>query len=367
MTRTQCYIGKSDMELDFYNGSLADIRMYNSVLSQTDITNIYTQFSKSPYSNNILDKGFNELYNPIFCNFLPTDKNNFNTCVDCNYGSGMNVVNQQTIQTGQNGCEEKCKNNVECTSYSFNTNNGNCQQYSSFPKNIYPGQKGINSGYSLNFKFDYNNLDPNQQEIVKKKCALQYVNDIYTPKKEIDLEPCLNIQDANSTNVDLNFNPKCVYDIYTKNGVPTNFNFNKKINVNDPFLTEAISDPILDNYEKKYNSYIQDKVQLSNINNVMSMVDGNYDSKYINDVQNNNDILGKKFINTINNEMNPLINLSKQITEKIDIINNLDEINELSEKFENQNNNLIGNNFLKLTIFLVIIFLIFITIYNLCN
>jgi hypothetical protein len=64
--RENMYIGRycpnnpvfgSGQTIMFMDGSIADFRIYDSVLTQNDVTSIFTQSTKSPYSADILNKG----------------------------------------------------------------------------------------------------------------------------------------------------------------------------------------------------------------------------------------------------------------------------------------------------------------------
>ena len=361
MYRKSNYIGRSNSSNNlFFTGNIADFCVFNSVLTQTDVTSIFTQFKKTPYSTDILNKGFNQLYTPIFCNFMPTN-NNFNTCSNCNFGSELNI-NNQTKHVTESECLNICKKNNKCTSYSFNTTNGDCIEYSDFPTEIYTGVDNVNSGYNLGFPFDYNNLDQDQKNNIQEKCALQFTNYIFTPKNQIDLSSCLNMQNNDGSSVNLNYDPQCVYNKYKSNNINIVSSVNEEYIMNGD-LANSVSDPILDKYKTKYESYIKDKVQLSNLNNSMSNSDQMNASNYFNNIHENNNILGNQYLNTINKEINPVVELTKDITNKIDLINMVDNMN---EGFDNGNSN-IGNNFLKFIIFIIIIVIIFTIIYNMCK
>lgn len=360
------YIGKQyGNNPQYFSGYIGDFRMYNSALNQDSITNIYTNYSNSPKAPDILERGFDQMYNQIFCNFVPTTSNNFKTCNNCNYGDSMNINKQSKVSGGQSECELNCKNNNLCTSYSYDLNSGNCKQYSNFPYQVNTGVNGINSGYSLNYSYDFNKLSQSQQDNIKNKCALQYTNKLYSPDKQIDLNKCLNVENAYNSTTYLKYDPECVFKKYTENGIPlkSSASSSKASYSSSNDYGQPVSDPILDKYQTKYGTYIQDKVQLSNINNLMSIQDPNYDSNYLNKVKEQNNILGNKYLNSINIEMKPLIGLTEKITDKIHMLKVTEE---MKEGFENNVSD-IGNNFLKLLIFMVIISIIFTIIFNICK
>jgi len=369
--RQNMYIGRycpnnpvygSGQTIMFMDGSIADFRIYDSVLTQSDVTSIFTQSTKSPYSADILNKGISEMYTPIFCNIMPTD-NNFNSCKNCNFGGDLRI-NKQSVSNGEDDCINNCKNNNMCTSYSYNTSTNNCKQYSDFPQQIFSGVSNINSGYNLGFPFSFNNLASSQQENIENKCALQYTNNIFTPTKEIDLGKCLSIVNEDGNYSYLNYNPECVFKIYQKNEIKTKVSELAPNYITNNEFIQSAGDPVIDKYKTKYESYITDKVQLSNINNVMSKSDNNFDQQYIDTVHDENNILGNEYLKSIKREMEPIINLSKKVTKKIHMQKILDE---MIEGFDNNNNINIKHKFLRFIIFIVIILIIFVTIYNICK
>ena len=369
MYRDSNYIAMSNWSSSssypYFEGNVADFCIFNATLTQTDVTSIFTQSKKTPYSTDILNKGFNQLYTPIFCNFMPTN-NNFNTCSNCNFGSELNI-NNQTKHVTESECLNICKKNNKCTSYSFNTTNGDCIEYSDFPTEIYTGVDNVNSGYNLGFPFDYNNLDQDQKNNIQEKCALQFTNYIFTPKNQIDLSSCLNMQNNDGSSVNLNYDPQCVYNKYKSNNINIGSYIDESYIINND-LTQSVSDPLLDKYKTKYESYIKDKVQLSNLNNSMSNSDQMNASNYFNNIHENNNILGNQYINTINKEMDPLVTLTEQIPKKIELLNiPLIKGIESLESFENNNNLNSGNKFIKFAIFIIIVLIIFTIIYNICK
>lgn len=309
-------------------GNLADFRIYfGTPLTQSQIANIYNQdmtVSSAVTGDAIINSGYNELYNQIYCDIYPTN-NGFNQCQNCNFGN--QAVLSTTKQSGEQACLIACKNTPQCTSYSYDLtkSDNNCTQNSNFPTEIINNISQVNSGYSVNkFNYNYNNLSSSQKTNVQKKCAKQYLDNTYTSGKNIDLSTCLNIN--NSSNLtNFNVDPQCLYNIYNTNNIPTAVINNSTYTDTAPGITSISSgDNTIDNYQLSYKDYTTKQVQISNINN----------SEIGND-NNNNDV--------INN--NNMFNTFK---------------NDLLENFENNNDN---SHYLKLFIILFIIVLIIIIIY----
>ena len=318
---------------------------------------------------------------------------------------GSNISGQST-QNGEQNCLIDCKNDPLCTSYSydFSKKTNNCTKYNTFPVNINHNVQNINSGYSLNkYSYDYNNLSDSQKENIQKKCGNQYLNNTYTSNIPVDITSCLtvnnnsqNSQGPSSTSKSFNndvksaegdiksiyndiksfldrkkdsniFNnlnqsdifdritkfdidPKCLFDAYKANNLnPTIINNNIYENVSS--YTNPLKDPVIDNYEQTYNTYINKQTQNSNINNTESTTDIDY-KKYNNTVSENNINLENKLSSSIDKINQDTINYSNDILDKLGI----------HEKFTN-NNEIIYSNSIKFLIFIIILVLLIIILF----
>jgi hypothetical protein len=252
-----------------YGGfQIKNFTFYNSVFSSSDVINLYNEESGAdlpPLNLYPLINGTNDLYNPIYCNNLVPTNTNFITCENCNFGSG--TVTNTSTQSGEQNCLNACDSNDMCTSYTYDLSesSNNCIQYSSFPSEILGGVNNVNSGYSLNFGYDYNSLSSSQQENVQTKCANQYLNNTFLQNNNIDLESCLTVEN-NSGTTNFNVDPQCLFNIYETNDLnPTVVN-NATYTVNSDY-TSPQSDTIIDNYEYDYDNYMTQQIQKSNLSN----------------------------------------------------------------------------------------------------
>jgi hypothetical protein len=349
------YIGKSNWNDPYFNGNIAEFRMYNSVLSANDISLIYTN-DKSLLSktsgNAVLNTGFNELYNQIFCDLFKTNSG-FNQCQDCNYGQQQEVFST-TTEVGEQNCLTACQNEPHCTSYSYDTTaaTNNCKQYSTFPSEILNGVNGTNSGYSLEkYTYEYDRLSNSQKSNSQEKCIAQYLNNYFTPQNQIDVSKCLTTT-TSGNNTNINADAACIYNTYLTNGLnPTIINYSK-YNENSDYNLTYQSDPVIDNYKASYSKYSNDLVKISNINNKLSYTSDQNDIDYNNIISNDNANLYNKFDNSIKQK-------EKEMTTVLD--NALDG---LIEKFENKINNTKYINSGKLLLLIIIILLIFFAIYT---
>jgi hypothetical protein len=280
----------------------------------------------------IIDSGYNELYNEIFCDLFPSN-NGYKTCSNCNFGGDQKVYTVLDSK-GEIDCQNKCTQEPYCTSYSFDTSisNKNCTQYMTFPKNIINNVNKINSGYAVKkFGYNYNNLTPEQKLNIKNKCTNQYLNNVFTPQnKNIDLTKCLSYQDENNL-TKLNMDAKCVYDIYKSNNIDllisNNKNYNNKINNNE---VKSQSDPIIDQQFEVYTKFYDSKDKGVKLNkeymarNAINFIDNDQNVSIKNNILNNN------FNNTL--EDNYLINKAN------DIISTSLGINEHFENSTKKNN-----------------------------
>lgn len=207
-------------------------------------------------TDNIINTGNTQLYNQIFCNFLPN--NGFSTCQDCNYGNMTSYENANMSSEAQ--CLTSCQNDNLCTSYTFNRNNGSCNKYTTFPNQI-NSNPGTNSGYNLNFPYDYNSLSSQQQDNVEKKCADQYI-DNYFGLNDVEMAGCMTVSNSGENTV-FNIDPTCLANVYSNAGISIN-----SVNSNDyqdNIISPIQTDPVIDQYIKEYESYMKDGVQIQNI------------------------------------------------------------------------------------------------------
>jgi hypothetical protein len=354
--------------------------MYTGVLNQSDIQSIYggdESASSQSTGDIILNTGFNELYNQIFCDLFTTN-NGFNQCQNCNFGSDQTVNNTSTQQSEQD-CLTACNNNHYCTSYLYDTNrtNNNCTQYNSFPDQIMNGVNGMNAGYSLTkFGYDYNNLSGSQQTNVQTKCFSQYLNNQFTPNLQLDTSSCLTVNTTQATtslqasNVPhsdcknsnqqwsenmytdgtlgdcyvtngenstyLQTDPKCIYDLYQNNGLNPKVVIDDVFNNNPAYNLSSQGDPVISKYESTYNNYMNTQDQIANINN-NNLVTTPNDSSYQGNVESTNNSLFNQYIDSI-----------KQKDQQMTV--------NLIENFENEMQSTNMNNYIRL----IIIFLILI-------
>lgn len=294
-----------------------------------------------------LTNGYNQLYNPIFCNLYPNNKG-FLTCTNCNYSysNSDNVLKVINNSQGSQDCLTKCNDNVYCTSY---TNNGStCTLYgknNQYPNAINKNVNGSDSGYVIvppKANYDYNDLSSQNQQTIQTKCFNQYL------EPNIDLSSCINPSTftVNDNTTTIPMQAQCVYDVFQSNGKKV---YSKNVmNYSNPnnISNSSVGDPNIQNYEDSYNTYNSLKKQNSNINEELSNNDNKLYPVYYNTLLTQNEALGDNFLENIDNQGIMLNNISSQINTSL--------IGELTEGFENRNNNKF------LVLILIIFFLIFI-------
>ena len=297
-------------------------------------------------SNKVLTSNFNNLYNPIFCDLFNTP-NGFMQYQNSTFNSDIqtNPAVSFSQQNSEHNCLKKCKGDDWCTSYSYDTRSGKCTEYTNFPNQVINNVNGINSGYSLDFNYDFNNLQPKQQSNVAEKCINQYLDNVYTPNNEsVDISSCGGLSNLSPSSVTFNTDAKCLYNIYNGIGVA-----NPPIDMSNYVPNDVIpsqSDPIIDNYQKFFNSYTSSQNSISNINKILTPLDeenSNYNDNIIEKTNKMFDI----YKETIKNN-NHLVN---SLSDNINIRSGI-------EKFENENNNNIYRNIFKFLVLFIIILLI---------
>ena len=281
MMRNYQYIGKSNWAADpYYQGLIADFRVYNTEISQTEINNIFNMsFDTGANKNDMIDDpplvtGVSQLYNDIFCD-LNKENNDFIECVNCNFGEEI-ITYKTTTENSQEKCRSVCSKEPICTSYSydFSKKKDNCSQYITFPNERRKGVQNINSGYNVNkFNYKFSDLNESQKKNVSLKCSDQYLNNMFLPSKNVDLLNCINIDNDNIGNfTKIDADPKCIYNLYKSNGL--NPGSENRLNyITDPILKISQGDPEIDNYYTTYKSFLGKQVGNSNINNLLNIKD----------------------------------------------------------------------------------------------
>jgi len=332
-----------------------------------------------------LISGDQNLYNPLFCDLLTTTSTDgFVTCDNCDFGN-QTKFGASITKSNASECLKACNSEPHCTSYRFDNskNKDNCDQYISFPSSINKNVNNINSGYSTTkFKYNYETLNPSQKNNVKQKCMSQYLNNTAQPGKDIDLSKCFTISsdyrsggqyhpysnwacmtrghcgrswtEPTINDTVLHFDEKCIYDTYKANGIDVGLK-NTSIYIDNPDhqeYTRSTRDQTIDNYQQSYKTYTDSQHQITDINNRLSSDDRDFPG-YNNTVNTNNSSLQTNYNNSIKGYGDNLKVRTKDIVDKIGII----------ENFDNENNIMMCSNNIKMLVLLVILLLLFAIIF----
>lgn len=367
MMRNYQYIGRSNWAADpYYQGYIADFRIYNTAITQTEVTDIFNKsFDTGPNSNNLVDDpplvtGVSQLYNDIFCD-LNKSSNDYIECTNCNFGEDI-ITYKTTTENSQERCRTRCSDEPRCTSYSydFSKTKDNCSQYITFPNERYQGVQNINSGYNVNkFNYKFSDLNNSQKRNVALKCSDQYLNNMFLSQKNIDLISCITTDNDNMGNfTKIDADPKCIYNLYKSNGL--NPGSENRVNyITDPILKISQGDPEIDNYYTTYQSFLQKQVSNSNINNLLNIKDppnNSTDKKRINVPPPAEDDMSE-IVKAITNTGEAIVSTINYPYEETKYDYNL-------ESFDNQDNK--ENNYVKTIFLAIIIILICIVLFRLC-
>lgn len=288
------------------------------------------------------------LYQQIFCN-LYNNPNGFAQYQNSKFNDDIqtNPAVSFSNQASEYNCLQKCKSDDWCTSYRYDTSNGNCTEYTTFPKNITSGINGMNIGYNLEVNYDFDNLSTNQKNNTVTKCVNQYINNTYTSKNSnIDLSPCGITGKVGGDTYTLQIDPKCLYNTYNNAGIPVKTISNANYINNSSWIIPQ-NDPIIDSVQSQYNEFKQNGESISNINNLLASSDSE---------DNTNNSIFNSYLDSINDKKNKINDYSDEIKKRIGI-----------EKFENQNKNNMYNNISKFLFFFIIILLIWYIIIMVCK
>jgi len=351
IVRNYQYIAKSNWGHDpMFTGYIADFRIYNyNVLNASQISAIYQEAFGNNFDMTNSKLKYNtddQLYNYIFSDLFKTN-DGYNKCNNCSFKFDEPPFTNVQKTDGEYACIKTCDEDKTCTSYSYDTLTTECSRYnSSFPSNIYTGVPNVNSGYNLNYQFDYNKLDTTQQNNVKKTIANKFLNSTFVSSKNINLEKCLDIKSSNQI-TNFNTNAECVYNIYKENDLKTNEE-NMSTYEDEKKYTLPKTDPIIDNRKLLFSDYIGKRVEKSNIYNQQIF------NKKLNE---ENQSLLNKYNDTINKNDEQFKELRNKVLSKIND-------NNIIESFENENAETVYSNNTKLLILIIILIIFFILLFN---
>ena len=287
----------------------------------------------------------NNIFSSVFCNNISTN----NGLIQKANSTFNNLPVYKTQSTpDENTCLNNCKIDRYCSSYTFkkNTSSSNCLLYNQVPTSVSNNDISSNVGYKNNYKYDFNNLNSSQKNIIRNDCINNYLNNNYKTNN-LNYTGSYSLENNNSK---INVNPQYLANLYGPLGkVKTKTNFtNIDSNIINPTTNQE-----LNNFSNNFTGYLQTQIGLLSLSNSIPS------SNIYNDIINNETNIGS--INARNNLLQ-----EKNITSQsiIQSINGTE--NNITESFENNigSNNIGSNNIDKskiikfyLFIFIVIIFL----------
>ena len=327
----------------------SDCSKYNSNSTRfTDIGNKCSMFKDKPIdgwasdtcatAKNHMKEESKEISKPLFCdsllNYTSTEK-----CEDCNYPDLTPYLISN--EKDELDCSNKCDNyNNVCKSYSYDQNKL-CNLYDKLPDidNINYTATGTNSGYTKEYKTDYNNLSEDEKNNIDLKCANQFLNKKVVRDKNINLKDCLKVINNNNNNsTEFHIDPECLYGEYKKK------NYNPIIKKENTYLKDNIintKDKNIEIYNYNYNMYKNTKIETENKNN-MDRIRG------INQSISKDHEYDTKYDNSMTYTFNPII----------DSYDRIDNILGVAEKFNSNQMRNVNRSFLILVLFSIFIFFI---------
>lgn len=230
----------------------------------------------------VLNTGFNQLYNQVFCKQLYPNSQ-FISIPNSTFGPNLKGT-PNNVTSKESDCLENCLKDDYCTAYTYDktlgSNSLNCTLYrNNFPNEIISGSPGKNSGYSLQFSYDYNSLTDDQKKNVQQKCVNQYLNNINFPGQNIDLTSAIKFKKYDYDTTNISTDPSILYKLYSQNGIPTKILSQPTyvldaVNVN----MKSISDPVIDNYSRSYDTFMQNQAISANVQNVVKTANPDNDN-----------------------------------------------------------------------------------------
>lgn len=284
----------------------------------------------------MIKKESKEIYKPLFCDSL-LNYTAIERCEDCDYPDLTPYL--ISIEEDELKCSNKCNNyNNVCKSYSYDQNKL-CNLYDKLPNidNINYTATGTNSGYTKEYKTDYDNLSEDEKNKINLTCANQFLNKKVVGDKNINLKNCLKVINNNNS-TEFHVDPECLYDEYKKK------NYNPIIKAEYNYLPNNITnnkDKNIEVYNYNYNMYKNIKIENENKNN-MDRIRG------LNQSTSKDHEYNLKYNNSMNYTFNPIMDSYDRIDQRLGIV----------EKFNiNQMRNS-NRFFLILVLFSILIFFI---------
>ena len=284
----------------------------------------------------------NNIFSSVFCKNISTN----NGIIQKENSTFNNLPVYKTESTpDENTCLNNCKNDGYCSSYSFkkNTSSSNCLLYNQVPTSIANNDITSNIGYKNTYKYDFNNLNSSQKNVIRNDCINNYLNNNYDTNN-IDYTSYYTLANNNSEVI---FNAESLANLYGPLGkVQSQHVFTNNPDTN---IVNATTNEELNNFSNNYNGYFQTligKIHSSNGNNI--------NSYYNQEINNTTPIQSDDAKNNLleaKNENTDLINQSINGTENNNITENFGNNN------ESNNNDKSKTIKFYLFIFIVIIFL----------
>jgi hypothetical protein len=322
--------------------------------------------SNSNPNKGVLNSGFNQLYNQVFCKQLsPTGQ--FIKVPNSTLEGVTGNPNNKSQDESQ--CLAICSGDPNCTAYTFDSTLGsntyNCTLFrNKFPTAINSNQAGKNSGYSLQFSYDYRTLNDAQKKNVRQKCVNQYLNNTFKKLNNVDLTSVLKFEPGTYNSVKINTDPSLLYDLYNKNGIKTNIDANQTyINIQDKPVLTARSDPIIDNYKQRYNTYMQNQAIAANVKNVISTANSDSTS-LLQDLHNSSKNVTTQYIAGEQQNMDDISNFLLEQIGNDSAISSITLNEGFSNKISSESSEIVGFNYniMLIGVILIIIIGIIITI-----
>ena len=291
-------------------------------------------------SSNFPTSPNNNLFSSVFCKNILTN----NGLIQKEKSTFNNLPVYKTQNTpDENTCLNNCNADKYCSSYSFQNNNSssNCLLYNQVPTSI-TNNNNSNIGYKNNYKYDFDNLNSSQKNVVRNDCINNYLNNTYDTNN-LNYTSCYSVENNNSQ---INFNASCLANMYeplNKVKIINNFT-NVDTDIIDSNTNQEIND-----FANNYTGYSQSQIGTLNLSNEKT-----HPNLYNDEINLQTDIKKDISRNILLEEKNI------KTTSILDNINGFE--NNIFESFENnikESNNINKSNTINFYfyIFIVLIFL----------
>jgi hypothetical protein len=303
-------------------------------------------------SSNFPTSENNNLFSSVFCKNISTN-NGFIQKANSEFN---NLPIYKTESTpNEDTCLNNCNADKYCSSYNFIKNNSssNCLLYNQVPTSIVNNNNN-NCGYKNNYKYNFDNLNSSQKNIVRNDCINNYLNENYDTNN-LNYTSCYKME---NNDTEINFDAQCLANMYEP--LDKIKIINDYTNIDTDIINSTTNDE-LNNFANNYqHGYFPSQIALLNKTN----------SKHGKDIY--NDEIHDKTKIEVNRAKNFLLEeknkVSKKINDYLGVTEKFENNNDINNDINNDNNNKLNmfkSNVINFYLYIIVVIIFLYILYYL--